>query len=250
MTYKVYIESLNNFPIADWGVYAYLGFKQGQTTCIFFEDVEEVPTSPYNIIVACIETTNKYLARWGMEPKKALNIPNELYKYKYLGRRVTYATMGEVRKESNIAFPVFIKPNGRAKEFVAGVVKGYDMVPFFFKDVKDDVEVLLSTPVDFVSEYRTYVCEGKILGLYWYIGDNLIFPDPRIIQEMIKEYKSSPIAYSLDVGVTREGKTLLIECNDAWSLGNYGLECTKYAQMLAKRWRELMKEAIHGGVKV
>ena len=27
MTHKVYIEALNNFPIADWGVSAYMGFK-------------------------------------------------------------------------------------------------------------------------------------------------------------------------------------------------------------------------------
>ena len=61
MTYKVYIQAQNNFPIADWAVSAYMGFRAKQSDIYFFEDINEVPISKYVILVASIENTNIYL---------------------------------------------------------------------------------------------------------------------------------------------------------------------------------------------
>ena len=57
----------------------------------------------------------------------------------------------------------------------------------------------------------------------------------------IAEYEDAPAGYSIDFGITDDNRTLLIECNDGWSLGNYGLEPSKYCRLLGKRWHELMK---------
>jgi hypothetical protein len=245
MTAKIYIEALNNFPIADWGVSALLGFRSRGADIIFFEDIEEVPTSKWNIVVACIETTNKYFERFGMPPKKALNIPDELNQWKYLRRAIKKTTMGDLREHAEGYIKtnngIFVKPDGRAKEFIGGVVEAADRVPIFFKDIADDCPILLSEPVKFVSEYRGYVIDGQLVGLYWYIGDFRIFPDVAIIEEAIKDYTSQPAGYSIDFGVTDKGETLLIECNDGWSLGNYGLDAGKYSKLLARRWMEIMK---------
>lgn len=43
----------------------------------------------------------------------------------------------------------------------------------------------------------------------------------------------------LDFGVTSDGRTLLIEMNDGYSLGAYGLEPELYAKLLTARWAEL-----------
>lgn len=243
MNYKIYIESCNNFPIGDWGVSALQGFRANQADIIFFEDIEEVPKSPWNIIVACIESTNKYLERFGLGPKMAINIPKSIESY--AGRKIWYSTMGEFRSDPKL--PVFVKPNGRAKEFVAGVVNKESDIPFIFKDIKDDCPVLLSTPVNFVSEYRVYVTKGEIKGIYWYSGDFFKFPNSETIKACVNAYKDAPDAYGIDFGIARDGYggevTLLVEVNDAWSLGNYGLEHTKYSKLLATRWRQLMKEA-------
>ena len=48
------------------------------------------------------------------------------------------------------------------------------------------------------------------------------------------------MACSIDIGVTNDGRTLLIECNDAYSLGSYGLEDYKYAKLLSARWSQLL----------
>lgn len=123
MTYKVYIQAQNNFPIADWAVSAYMEFRAKQSDIYFFEDINEVPISKYVILVASIENTNIYLKELGLSPKLALNIPSELYKY--AGRYIQYMTVGEFKNKhiSNDMFPIFVKPNKYSKEFIGGVAE-------------------------------------------------------------------------------------------------------------------------------
>lgn len=237
MNYKIYIEALNNFPIADWAVSAYQGFRDKQMDIIFFENIEEVPVRKTNVVVGYIETTNKYLQKLGLPEKKALNIPKELEKY--TGRDIYHTTMAEFKKERHL--PVFVKPDGRAKAFVAGVITKEESRRSFFLDVPDEEPVLTSEVIDIVTEYRGYVYDKKLQGLYWYSGDFKKFVDCNVIDQAIADYSSQPAGYSIDFGLTADGRTVLIECNDGWALGNYGLEHTKYANLLLRRWMELTK---------
>lgn len=43
----------------------------------------------------------------------------------------------------------------------------------------------------------------------------------------------------MDFGVTNTGATILVEVNDGYSLGNYGLDSLLYAKLLSARWTEL-----------
>jgi hypothetical protein len=236
--YKVYIQSVNNFPISDWAVSAYLGFRDKQMNIIFFENIEEVPISPNNIVVAYIEDTIKYFKNLGVDIPKAINIPKELIKY--TKRNIRYMTMGEFKNDPQI--PVFVKPNKFAKEFVSGVIKKSDSKKYFFNDITDDTPVLVSDVIDIISEYRCYVLKGDLKGIKWYIGDIRIFPDVKVIDAAIADYNSAPLAYVIDFGITKDGETVVVECNDAWSVGNYGLNDTTYANMLLTRWLEITKK--------
>ena len=102
---------------------------------------------------------------------------------------------------------------------------------------------MVSEVVDFVSEYRGYVIKHELKGLKHYNGDFRFFPDVKTIEKAVEDYKSGPAGYSIDFGVTSDGRTLLIECNDGWSLGNYGLDHSMYTNLLTSRWLELMKDA-------
>jgi hypothetical protein len=46
----------------------------------------------------------------------------------------------------------------------------------------------------------------------------------------------------LDWGVTDTGETRLVEANDAYALGYYGLQSVLYARMIDARWEELTYE--------
>lgn len=249
MTYKVYIHAPEGFPVDDWALWAYMGWKNMGTDIIFFDDIEEVPASKWNIVVGSIEQTNSYFKRLGIPPKMSLNIPTCIERY--AGRKITRMKMGEFRKsleEGRTNYPFFIKPDGLSKQFLGGIVSKKEIIDMFFTDVQDDVPILASEIVNFVSEYRCYIIEGQIVGINFYLGDFRVFPDMTVIDAAVAEYSSesveyggAPAGYAMDFGVTDDGRTLLIECNDGWSLGNYGLEPSKYCRLLGRRWHELMK---------
>ena len=92
-----------------------------------------------------------------------------------------------------------------------------------------------------ITEYRVYVHDKDILGVKHYYGKWNVVPDEKIIENAVKDYADSPIAYGLDFAVTNEGKTILVESNDACNLGNYGLDAIYYGEMIVARWFELTK---------
>ncbi len=51
--------------------------------------------------------------------------------------------------------------------------------------------------------------------------------------------RGAPHAYSLDWGVTDDGRTLLVEMNEGYALGHYGLPPVSYARFLAARWHQI-----------
>lgn len=242
MTYKVYIESVNGWPIGDWGVSAWQGFREMGVECILFEQIEEVPKSKLSIVVACVETTHKFLSYMNIAIPRPMNIPTQLNNMRNLSRLIWEGTLDGLHYLEDKYFPLFIKPADVTKQFVAGVVKNLEQYNLFLGHLPRATRILCSQPIDIVSEYRAYIYGSTLRGIYWYTGDFRIFPDVNKVDEMIEEFTWQPKGFSLDVGITKEGKTILIECNDGYSLGNYGLAPDKYAKLLGRRWRELMSK--------
>ena len=56
-----------------------------------------------------------------------------------------------------------------------------------------------------------------------------------------KILEDRPVACSIDIGVTSENKTILIECNDAYALGSYGLVDFRYAKFTSARWAQILE---------
>lgn len=149
--------------------------------------------------------------------------------------------MSEFRK--NKLFPVFVKPYDKLKHFPSGVLRNPSSIGMFFSDIADDFDVMTSEVVDMVTEYRCFVKHDNLVGIKNYIGNFLLFPDVSKIMRMIIDYRDSPSAYTLDVAVTDKGETILIECNDGWSVGSYGLDGEIYANFLTTRWYEILKQS-------
>ena len=108
-------------------------------------------------------------------------------------------------------------------------------------DLDDDYEVWISGLVNFVSEYRAYIIAGEFVRHSPYKGDSRFQVDPSIMMECISAWKHAPCSYGIDFGCTDDGRTLLIETNEGFSLGNYGLQCVGYAHLLETRWAQLLE---------
>ena len=49
------------------------------------------------------------------------------------------------------------------------------------------------------------------------------------------------MACAIDIGVTASKETILVECNDAYALGSYGLTDFKYAKFISARWSQILE---------
>ncbi|WP_339368633.1 ATP-grasp domain-containing protein [Paenibacillus elgii] len=103
----------------------------------------------------------------------------------------------------------------------------------------EDPEILCSEVVNFVAEWRCFVRYGRILDIRRYRGDWRVQYDHKVVEDVVAEYKTAPKGYAVDFGLTDQGQTLLIEVNDGYSLGYYGLFSLDYAKLLSARWAEL-----------
>lgn len=63
--------------------------------------------------------------------------------------------------------------------------------------------------------------------------------DPAVIESAWAAFDDAPAAYAMDWGVTDDGRTLLVEVNEGYSVGAYGLYFTDYARFLSARWAQL-----------
>lgn len=185
--------------------------------------------------VRCVEAALRLL---GVTPPRPLDLPDALAAYR--GRAVWASDFGTLHRDlvAGRCGPVFVKPLDDPKAFVGHVVRSeIDLKPTM--RFPAGTRVLLSEVVEFVSEWRFYVLRGEVVGVGHYAGDPLRFPDPETIRATVRDYAGAPAAYGLDFGVTASG-SLLVEANDAYSLGLYGLPPPVYADMLAARWAELV----------
>jgi hypothetical protein len=106
--------------------------------------------------------------------------------------------------------------------------------------VSDEEPVSVQENVGFVSEWRATILRGRILNVSHYKGDPVQFPDAGLLTQAVQDFSDQPIGCGMDWGVTSEGRTLLVEVNDGFSLGNYGVRRLQYTAMIECRWRQMM----------
>jgi hypothetical protein len=104
--------------------------------------------------------------------------------------------------------------------------------------------VWLSEPVRFLSEWRYYVQDGQIIGHARYDPEgaqDAPQPDLRVAHACIAAL-ACPHPWVLDLGVLQDGRTALVETNDAWAIGLYPKAMTPaaYLNFLWQRWRLLV----------
>lgn len=221
---------------------AYLGFaaRGFEITFAEFPDMMSGETSVEadRITVGAVAFVRKALERLGATVP-TLDYPALLQRF--LGRRIWQSTLGAVRDTwQPDTPPQFVKPLEVHKAFVGYVIKEYrDLIRTV--RLPDDLAVWVSEPVVWLSEWRFHVLNGAVVGAGHYHGDPVRFPDAAIVRGAVAAFATeAPVAYGLDFGVTQDGETKLVEVNDAFALGCYGVDRLTYSQMIEARWRELV----------
>lgn len=146
--------------------------------------------------------------------------------------------MSRVQTDVNM-YPVFVK-SVKQKGCTGRVVNSFkDLIGAGY--TMENFDVYCSEPVNFISEWRCFVRYNQIIDIRPYNGTWGIFPDKKVIEYALKSWTmNKPAGCSMDFGVTDDGRTLLIECNDGFALGEYGMQEHKYAKLISARWFEMV----------
>jgi hypothetical protein len=178
------------------------------------------------IPIGSVEFVENYLYKYYIIKFKPLNIPKDLLKEKFTKRNIFNGT------ERDIIGKKFVKSNDKIKSFAEIT----DHAPIGNYQISDIIEI--------DSEWRSFVYEGKLVGLQNYSGEFDIFPNVNLIKEMIAEYKNCPIAYTLDVGINSLS-TFVLEAHPMVSVGLYGFSDHKILPyMFSKTFNQIIKEYI------
>ena len=200
-----------------------------------------------DIVLDYIRQCNMIFSKFGVNP----DIPDYPESLKsFLGRSVWKDTINSIScDETKWSAGYFIKPV-RSKVFTGKIVRSLsDLVGC--GNQYEDYEVIVSEPIDILAEWRCFILYDQIIDVrpYGSLSESGRYRgykyhyDYGTLQGMMRAFRNwegRPVACSMDVCRTSDGRTLLIEMNDAYSLGCYGLPGVLYAKMLSARWSQLL----------
>jgi hypothetical protein len=200
-------------------------------------NVSEIPDldlSRDTIVHGNIGTVWAAWDRIGVSRPQYLNFPEELM---HFARRTMWrSNLGDIRSLKRV--PVFIKPIDEGKAFTGHVVREFrDLIET--AAFPDEFPILAQESVNMVSEWRLFVLKCDIIGIGHYKGDPLSFPDAGFMKSALSQYTNPIAAHSMDFAVLSDGHSALIELNDGYSLGHYGLPPIRYARMVEARWNQV-----------
>lgn len=233
---RAYIHSMRGEPWNEECATAQRGFEELGIQCVPFSSNDVLDQGRReDVVIGGLLVTGHALAMRGVKPP-SIDYPKSLSRF--LGRRVWNTTVGKIKPAD---LPVFIKPL-EEKELPGTVVRDMsDLGDYLARG--EDYPALCSEPVRFVSEKRLFIRYGELAGVRHYRGDPDVQCDSAVVNDIVAAYAadpSEPAGCSIDLGVTDDRRTLLVEVNDGYALGCYGVDCVAYALLLAARWAELV----------
>ena len=228
---------------------AMYGFREMGAEIIPYHTVDEIldRVSREDIVLDYIEQCRTVFAKFDVEPEIP-DYPDSLKRF--LGRKVWRDTINSISSdESKWSAGYFVKPV-REKVFTGKVIRSIgDLMGC--GNCYEDYDVMVSEPIDILAEWRCFIMYDRLMDVrpygsvsvpdydgYWYHYDS------GTLKEMIDSFviwDERPAACSMDICVTKDGRTLLVELNDAYALGCYGLPSLPYAKFISARWSQLLE---------
>jgi hypothetical protein len=213
------------------------GFKEMGWELIGYQTVKSIlpQFTREDILVDFVDESRQALKHLDIDPRPISTYPESLRRF--LGRNIWTSTIDTIASNPEL-WPVFVKPRDDSKKFTGVLIRGPgDLMGC--GDPAGDIPVWCSEPVHFLTEWRCFVRYGKILGVKLYKGNWRSHFDPRVVEEAVEGWSEKPCGCALDFGADEQGRTLLIEVNDGFALGAYGLSPLLYARLLSARWAEM-----------
>lgn len=190
--------------------YFYMDIKDISISGLLSLDKEFIP-------IGNLEFVQKWMEeKYKISRLSPIEVPSILRRPEFLKRNYSFVE----KKDLNLSGRKFIKYIEKLKSFsYLGDLESLDD-----KNLPNGMYVI-SEIIPIIAEYRVFVSDLKIKAIQFYDGDCTIFPDVNKISEMILFYyldKNRPASYTLDIGVTKNNDTIILEIHPIVSVGLYG----------------------------
>ena len=212
---------------------------------ITFEEVENGKWDSLirsNLFVGSVEFMTEVFSRIGIDqPRLPLN---------------NFRSSSEIKlKDFKYEKPVFIKPKS-IKAFTGFVLDEYSHS--MLKGLDQDLELIIQEVIPNVfSEWRGYIFRNKLVDIRHYSGELDIdlkttikyIQDQLTLIKLLK--KEIPNTFTIDIMWYTDFKRMLgsekpkitvVELNDMWAIGNYGVPNDLYVRMLKERYFDIIKK--------
>ena len=92
-----------------------------------------------------------------------------------------------------------------------------------------------------ISEWRLYVHNDKLVDARNYSGEFIVSPNYEYAMTVITNNKGKfPCAYTVDIAVLESNENVVVEFNDMWAIGNYGIPNDIYLRVLKDRYFQIV----------
>ena len=192
--------------------------------------------------VGTVEFVAGYLKSFYPEAERALeplNVPVCLFPY--AGRKIANICQREDFEPFKRLSGIYCKSLDEIKSGFNGPKYAPTGSISDWYESKDFIHCQVAELIDITSEWRVFVFNGEIQHIANYSGECMAFPDGETIRNMVEAYgNKAPKAWTLDVAVTPEGKTVVLECHRFFSCGLYGFsDLRRIPKMLSQEWFEM-----------
>lgn len=227
---------------------AMYGFRELGAEIIPYHKIDDIydRVEKEDIVLDYIDQCNEIFHKFGVTPYLP-DYPDILTAF--LGRKIWRDTIDSIAgNEQKWSAGYFVKPV-KSKVFTGKVISSVaDLVGC--GNHSENYEVFVSEPINICAEWRCFITYDKIVDVrpYGTLSNKdrmsyLYHYDAEVLSAMLQEFikwEERPSACSMDICVTKDGRTLLVELNDAYSLGSYGLPSIYYARLISARWSQLL----------
>lgn len=233
---------------------AMYGFQEMGFEIIPYVDIKDIyySISAEDIVIDYIDQVEWIMKKFHKAPYLE-DYPDILKPY--MGRNVWKDTINNINANPE-KWGVFVKPV-RHKAFTGKVINSpKDLVGC--GNCYENYEVLVTDVLDIVSEYRGFIYYDNLVDIRPYSGkipfnsndfkkieQNWKNPyNPKVVEQCLQLFRNwddRPASCSMDFAVLRNGKTVFLEMNDAYSLGCYGLQHIQYAKFISARWAQVLE---------
>lgn len=212
-----------------------VGFSLRGEKVVEYDDLKEIlPLNRDDIVVDYIGGMYRIFNYMRIE-RPEYDYPNALEKFYH--RKIKAGVLADIFNDDGTIQKSFIKPRLETKVFTGKLIETYsDLIGL---NIDRNYPIWISEPINIIAEWRTFVVNHEILAIQKYAGQFGVVYDYDVVKQAVLAWKDSPCAYALDIGLTDQGETVVVEVNDGFSVGFYGLDPYNAAIFLETRWREL-----------